>query len=323
MNRKSTVGWAVTVLFVGLFFYVSTNYQAIQDWWTLRNYQPAPEIANLSKLARFSEEGERLFYVSNPTLLEKIAFNDSCEFTEFSIVVGCYVDEKIFILDIEDEDLEPGEVVTAAHEMLHVAYSRLSNSEKEAINSLLMTEVEVITDEDILETIDQYKEASPDTLQNELHSILGTEVVNLSNQLESYYAKYIIDRQEIAKSAQAYDLIFSELEEEAEKLAKELNALADSLDGEGSRLQSTFNNLEQQRINLQKRINSGENSTDLANDVEVFEVLVEKYNLDVNIYEKDLARYKNLKANYDKVALRHGELIRNIDSNFIPEEIIE
>lgn len=323
MNRKQLAWWGFTLLaFVGV-VWAGLNAQAIRDWWFLRSYQPSAEIVELADSARLSDHGKDLFYVTDPMLLDKEIFNENCQFAEFSIVVGCYDGTNIFVLDIEDPELEPGELVTAAHEMLHSAYDRLSSSKKDELEALLMDQLDRIKDEDVLETIQAYREGSPESFVNELHSIFGSEVVELSDELEDYYSQYFTDRKAVAETAQAYAEVFNELEAEADALAKELEDLAEELNKESARLKQEFERLEKERSSLQKRIDDGEKTFDLSDAISAYESDVDRYNQDVQQYQKDVKKYNDTLAKYNDLSLSHLELIRSIDSDFIPGEIVE
>lgn len=323
MKRNQLIGWGLTLLAFAGVFWAGLNAQAIRDWWFLRSYEPTAEIAALASDAGFNEQGLNRFYVSDPQLLDKENFNDNCQFSEYSIVVGCYDGTNIFVLDIDDPTLEQGEIVTAAHEMLHAAYDRLSSAEKKELEPLLLEQLDKIKDEDVLETIESYRNGSPDSFINELHSVLGSEVVELIPELEEYYSQYFTDRQAIAETAQAYDEVFNELEAEADKLAAQIEKLVDELDTESARLQKEFTRLGKERKSLQKRIDNGESTSALANEIGVYESDVDQYNDDVTKYQKDIKTYNKLQAEYSALSLRHLELIRSIDSDFIPGEIVE
>lgn len=313
-------GYLTTVFLVAL---IAWNFQDIQDWWYLKNYRPSPAIASLTRRVKFSDHGKKLFYLYDPQLLNKKEFAENCTFDEYAIVVGCYDGKKVYVLDITNKKLEPGEVVTAAHEMLHVAYDRLSSDERKRVNSLLTKEEKKIKDKQILASLKLYKKGSPTEYLNEVHSVIGTELAGLGAELGTYYKQYFSNRQSLVKIARDYNEIFAKLQREADSLSKRLNTLASELNKESNRLSAIYDDLQVDRKALQQRIDRGEASQSLSDAIALFDSRVISYNNRVEAYKVDASRYKTLKARYDAVALRHEELVKSIDFHYNPVELKE
>src|SRR5436190_8606187 len=109
------------------------NYQKLYDWSRLRSYQPPPTVATLAVQDTMTEEAKHLFYVNHPELVGDVGtFRQNCTVAEQTIVLGCYQSGEtgIYVYDVKDPRLSGVEQVTAAHEMLHGAYERLSAKEK-------------------------------------------------------------------------------------------------------------------------------------------------------------------------------------------------
>ena len=129
-------------------FYGATRARDILDWWRLRDYAPTQEISLLAESSGMNDRGKKYFYVHDPALLDKAAFTSSCTVGEETIVLGCYItNQRIYLYNVDDERLAGVEEVTAAHEMLHAAYDRLSPAEKERTNALLEEAYSRVTDE--------------------------------------------------------------------------------------------------------------------------------------------------------------------------------
>ncbi len=72
-------------------------------------------------------------------------------------ILGCYVTQRIYIYDVKDAKLDGIREVTAAHEMLHAAYERMSSSEQTKVNALLEVEYEKLrNDKDLAERMAFY-----------------------------------------------------------------------------------------------------------------------------------------------------------------------
>src|SRR5690606_11618218 len=135
-------------------------------------------------------------------------------FPDKSLVLGCYSQQRIYIFDVQDERLNGVKEVTAAHEMLHAAYDRLSSGERERVDTLINEAFRSIENERIRDAAQNYESDGHGTLNNELHSILGTEAADLPEELEEYYSRYFDDRSHIVSIAESYEAVFIEIQEQ-------------------------------------------------------------------------------------------------------------
>ena len=163
-----------------------------------------------------NSSSRRLFYVYHPELDDREAFRSHCGH-EQTIVLGCFVEpEGIYIYDVTDQRLAGIEEVTAAHEMLHAAYSRLSTKERQRIDKLTASTFAALTDERIKQTIENYRSRDPGVVPNELHSILGTGVSELPKELETYYKRYFTDRSAVVTLSRTYEANFTDRQKQVE-----------------------------------------------------------------------------------------------------------
>lgn len=270
------------------------NRMNIFDWWRLRSYVAPSQVSELALQTTMNSYGTKLFYVNRPSIDEKAAFNASCRDNEQTIVLGCYISTKrIHILDVTDTRLDGVEQVTAAHEMLHEAYQRLSSSEKKRIDNLLLDTFRGITDKRIIANIESYKSAKAD-IANELHSILGTEVVILPSSLEQYYQKYFNDRSKIVAFSDKYE---SELTSRKDKVAeddKKLAVLIDQIKSNNKILDSQSNDLKTRKNELDQF----KNSANIAN-----------YNAGVPAYNRQVSTYNSLINNTNQLIVQYRALL--------------
>jgi hypothetical protein len=165
----------------------------------------------------------RLFYVYRPVLEDKGSFNQHCSNSEQTIVLGCYIEHQgIYLYNISDQRLNGVIEVTAAHEMLHGAYDRLSDKERQRIDGLTAGVAASLTDERIKSTVENYRKKDPSVVPNELHSILATEVRNLPPDLEAYYGRYFTNRKAIVDLADQYKQAFTEREDHVKSIDAQL-----------------------------------------------------------------------------------------------------
>jgi len=231
-DRRSIAGrvvFSVVVLAValGIFIYRQELIDQLNFW----QYRPSEQVSAITERAELNDRGKFYFYTSRPEIQEREAFNGSCNTQrgETTVVLGCYVTQRIYLFNVADPKLDGIKEVTAAHEMLHAVYERLSAQERERINDLLQTEAEKITDAGFIELMKAYEASEPGERMNELHSIIGTQVATLSPELESYYARYFKDRSALAKLYAKYEGVFTDLKNRQTQLANELNALVEQI----------------------------------------------------------------------------------------------
>ena len=230
--KRSLFG-AISLLLITSAVWAWLNRQEIYDWQVVNSYTPTDEIAAIPARASMSDRGKFLFYVTEPMISEAEEFNQSCSRREATAaILGCYDGINIYIYRIDAPELDGIREVTAAHEMLHVAWSRLSDSERDRLGSHLEQVYERIKTDELEERMGYYGRQQPGERLNELHSILATEIVELDDTLERHYAQYFSDRQVVVKLHTTYETVFSELRQQSEALRKEIEATVEALNAD-------------------------------------------------------------------------------------------
>lgn len=310
---------ALLTLFIALCIFVPTaavvlKRQAIIDWWKLRDYTPSADVAALADDTSMNSEGRKIFYVSNPQVLEKAPFHDKCSQSETVVVLGCYVGGTgIYVLNVTDDRLAGIEQVTAAHEMLHAAYDRLSLDEKQKINNQLQAFYASLNNKPITEKVELYKKNKAD-ISNELHSILGTEVIDLSPELETYYARYFTNRRKIVGYATAYQGAFTQRQERYKQGVEELNKLISEIKGKNAELEAEGKAIlaEQQRLSDLRQNNQIQ---EYNAGVDPYNNRIRAYNRSVKAYNDLVAQAKAKEAEVKQAADEAQQLYRAIDSS--------
>jgi hypothetical protein len=302
----------VTVAVIVSSSWAVLNPQTVIDWWRLRDYEPPVAVVRLANDASFNDEGRKLFYVHYPELLNKQNFQGKCSLTEETIVLGCYIsNDKIYVFDVEDDRLEGVEQVTAAHEMLHAAYDRLSDSERTYIDELVLAYYKELNDPRLNETIDNYRKRDPTVVPNELHSILATEYGDLPQELEDYYSQYFVNRSIVVGYSNNYEAEFTKLEEQIEVYEKQLKELEASINERENQLVQLGVALEFEKNQLED-LRSDPQSYN--NAVESFNVKVRDYNEQIRILRIDVETYNEIVNKRNEIALQEQELIDSIDT---------
>jgi hypothetical protein len=171
-------------------WWAAINRIALGDWIYFLSYQPNAETIHVADEAGLSPFGRKLFYRGNPQFASLDAVNQACDIERLGCITG---KGEVFILD---DPSKPGQtIVTAAHEMLHLAYRRLPQAKKDDLAPLLDQAVTLNTQNGIADELRD--QTSTDDRRDEAHSLLATEYRNLPPQLEQYYKQYFTDRSKV------------------------------------------------------------------------------------------------------------------------------
>lgn len=303
----------ITAGFIALSFFAWTKRWDIYDTWRLRGYQAPAAISQLATQTTMNDRTRRLFYVYHPELSSKDSFNSRCNSAEQTIVLGCYIPNTgIYLFNIQDARLNGVQQVTAAHEALHAAYGRLGKSEKERINTLLNDTFKKISDERIRSTIDEYRNNGAD-VNNELHSILATEVRNLPPELEKYYSRYFNNRRAVVGFSEQYEGAFTERKNKIDEADARLAGLKVEIESGEAGLNAMQEELQSDRARLDAFLSS-KNYEAYNAGVSNFNAQVNAYNATVRKVRALIDQYNNLVSERNAIAEEQGELIKAIDS---------
>lgn len=327
-NRKqpSSRGWIgsimVTVISLAVTLSLFSFSGALVDNFNYYSYRPDPAIESYVTETGMSDRGKFFFYASQPELENAQDFNKACGRTEEkTAILGCYTGQKIYIYDIRDARLAGIRPTTAAHEMLHAAYGRLGADEKQEVNALLETEYEQLkTDDDLAARMAFYERTEPGERYNELHSVIATEVNDISAELDAYYQKYFDDRSKVVALYSQYESVFDELQARADELNRQIaeldaaikndtteyNKEADALQND---IRSFNDRAERGDFNSQAEFNAGRRRLVLR--VDQLEGLRVKIN-------SSIERYNQLVTELNGIATQTEDLNRSIDSTLAP-----
>jgi hypothetical protein len=295
--------------------------QQLIDQYNVWSYHPSEEVARIADTAKLSPTGEFYFYTSHPEIDGRAAFNAHCtQQGEKTAILGCYASGRIYVFDVTDDRLNGIKEVTAAHEMLHAAYERLDDSEKQRINQLVENQLASVTDTRIKDLIELYDKTEPGERANELHSILGTEVKNLSPELEKYYSRYFKDRLSLVSLSQKYESIFTEINDEQNALVEELNSLAADITARSATYNSDTNKLNADITAFNQKASSGGFDSQAQFDAERRALLVRQSQLQAARAELNtmIAKYNTDRQKLETLNGQAEALNRSINSQLSP-----
>jgi flagellar biosynthesis chaperone FliJ len=295
----------------------AANLQAIEDWAKLRNYNPPSGVTQLATEDTMTSKAQHLFYINHPELIgDKTQFRQACPQSEQTIVLGCYHSEEagIAIYNVSDARLNGVQEVTAAHEMLHAAYDRLSSSERSNVDNMLNDYyVNGLTDQRIKDTINAYKQTEPNDVVNEMHSVFGTEVTNLPAPLESYYRQYFTNRQAVIGFSNQYESVFTQNQSQLTNLKHQIDQLKAQLNTDKENIQEQESSLSSKNSRMQSLLSSGK--------TDEYNAEVSSYNSQVNglrsliaSYNANVQKVNSLVDQYNQLAYTQESLYNSLDT---------
>ena len=303
-TARSARSLALLLVMVVVYAFVWTQRDRIMDWFSLRSYTAPSTVAALADRDTMTDRGRHYFYINHPQVSDRQIFNQHCaNKTEQADILGCFLGDRqgIYIFNVTATELNGVQEVTAAHEMLHQAYTRLSSSERSRVDAMLDDYYShSLTDESIKSQIDIYKKSEPTELHNEMHSLFGSEVVSLPQPLEAYYKQYFGNRSKIGKYYQAYQAAFTERKAQIATYDELLAAQKPQIDS----LQKTVENERAQIDSVKLQLDSARK----LNKIALYNSLVGPYNDAVDLYNADLDRLKGMVTTYNDIVSKRNAI---------------
>jgi hypothetical protein len=321
-SLKQAVLSLLTLVMLAAPFLIYFKAQALTDWWQLHNYAAPANVSALAAQDTMTKYAAHIFYVNHPDIESNAnQFRSDCNESEQTIILGCYHGDQdgIFIYDVTDPRLSGVEQVTAAHEMLHAGYDRLSSKDKTYVDGLLQDFYNHgLHDQRVIDTINSYRQTEPNDLVNEMHSVFGTEVPNLPAALESYYSRYFTNRQAVAAFAGTYQGEFTSRSDEIKADDAQLSQMKVQINQEESALDSQLAQINSDRAKLDSLRSSGRTEEYNAG-VASFNSEVNSYNAGVQKLKADIAAYNQLVEERNSIAKELASLSQALDTRLTPQ----
>jgi len=311
----------VSIVFGGLSLIIALNRQYISDQITVWQFKPSSEIVGLADRSGMNDYGKFIYFASKPELNLSADFNVACDRIENTTsILGCFSDRKIYLYNVTDPQLDGIREVTATHETLHAAYLRLSATEKDRVNILLENEyAKLENNKDFKSLMEFYDRTEPGQRDNELHSIIGTEVLNVGSELESYYFKYFTDRAKVVALDDKYSSVFNDLSTRASDIATRLNALGITISSNTEKYNSDARTLNGDILSFNKRADNGSFSSQRSFDLERSSLTSRVSALD-NLrasLTSNITEYEAKLTEYNSISSQTKKLYDSIDSTLV------
>lgn len=294
--------------------------QAVRDQVMVWVHPPSQDAQDLADATTMTDEARRIFFASSPQLEGANQFNQDCP-AEGDVVLGCYVNDGIYVYDVSDTQLTGTNEVTAAHEMLHAAYARLTPSEQASVDQLIQAQVAKLPADDPLRAV--MKQYPADQQFTEWHSRLGTQVAKLSPALEAYYAQYFTDRSTVIQLYTESTKVLDETSAKIDSLVSQITSLDQAITAEKSDYDQKLAQLNSDIAAFNQKAQNGGFSSQQEYDSERADLVARsnqlndertKINNDVNHYNNLVAQLKALDAKYQ-------DLYQNLDSTQAPDSV--
>lgn len=298
------------------------NHQFLIDLVSYWRYQPTDGVAAIASRDQLTDSGKFVFYASQPTIDGKDDFNKACERKESNTaILGCYSGAKIYLYDVTDPKLDGIKEVTAAHEMLHAVYERLSPSERDSVNRLVEAEYQKLkTNADYAERMAFYDRTEPGERDNELHSIIGTEIASVSPELEAHYAKYFQDRSKVVGFYDGYNGAFTNLANQAKTLSAQLDAINARIKAASQQYNADVKQLNSDIAAFNSRAAGGGFSSQAAFNSERQALVsrVDSISGERETINALVTKYNDLSNQYNSIVTQSNDLYKSIDSTLAP-----
>jgi hypothetical protein len=321
-SRSGLASFISLVVLIGLSIFIWFNIQYLSDSLRFWTYQPPAAISSLVSHAGLSDAGTFALYATQPSIESSQTFNDKCGRQEQNTaILGCYSNGRIYIFDVTDKRLEGIKEVTASHEMLHAVYQRLSPSEKAAVDKLVEDEYKKLSaDPAFSKRMEFYARTEPGERDNELHSIIGTEVSSISTALEAHYAKYFNNRSVVLELFNNYNGAFTSLDTQAKALQEQLDNLGDKIKTDSDKYNIDVKTLNTDIADFNTRAAGGGFASQAAFNREraVLENRADEVVNLKNSINSEIDRYETLRAQYNDTVTQTHDLYKSIDSNLLP-----
>lgn len=290
----------------------------IMDYVALRDYQPSAVVEKLADDTTMNDKTRKVFYVNRPQLDDKQSFSTNCPKREETIVLGCYVHNGgIYLLDVTDSRLSGVVQVTAAHELLHAMYERLSKKERADVDTMTADFFATLDNDRIRKNIENYRKNDPSVVPNELHSILATEVRNLSPELENYYKRYFNDRLSIVSYSEKYEKTFNDIEAQVAQISAQLIGIKNELDQIDKQIESLSGQIDVRRSQMDSLLSTGR-TEDYNSQVDSFNADVNRYNNLVKQRQTKTNQYNELVEEHNNLATVEANLINSLKTDVKP-----
>jgi hypothetical protein len=156
----------------------------------------------------------------------------------------------------------------------------MSSRDQKTVGAELEREYAALNDPALTQRMSEYAQTEPGQEDNELHSILGTEVASLPSDLEKHYSQYFTQRSAIVAAHAAYEQVFSQ---------------------QGAQLQSELSQIRSEKAQL-ATLNGTMSKLREAGQIDAYNALVPRQNALVDDINARIVRYQQGVNDYNALS---------------------
>jgi energy-converting hydrogenase Eha subunit F len=313
--------WAVVIVWLVTVGLLIANGQRLMDWWRLRGYVAPAAVVQMANEDTMKPYTRHLFYLNRPQLLPTVkSFRAHCPENENTVVLGCYHPDQdgIFIYNVSDPTLAGVQQVTAAHEVLHAVYARLSSSARSNLDNELNNYYKHgLSNQLVKAEVKLYQQTEPGSVMDEMSCTFGTEIANLPAPLEAYYNQYFSNRAAIVGYEQQYEGAFSTRQATITQDDAQLTQLRAQINSLEAQLKASTASLAAQLASLTSLRSQGSIAAYNAG-VPPYNTAIDNYNASVQTLSNLVSQYNQLAATRNQVAGALTTLVAALDTRVTP-----
>ena len=323
---KRTLGCVIAAALICLVILAVNFKQEVRDFFSAQGFDPSPRAVEVLNELELTPRGERIFLASRPTIDGSQHFNTQCsgvDHSESGHVLGCFADDRIRLFDVTDERISDIVEVTAAHELLHAAFARTSETERKELSLELQNAFDELTanDSTLIERMSVYEHLPEAAYMNELHSVLGSEARTLPANLEAHYATLFENRDTLIDRFDKFHAVFNRMKLQGEALEQEMTGLRSSIEQRNIEYDALVNEFNADAALFRARNERFE----FSNNVTEFETIrselaARRDALDAMLtgIQTDINHYNDLRAQLEELGQQSSELDGHLNSDLAP-----
>ena len=251
--------------------------------------------------------------------LSQVAKRASRAATEGRVSLRTSADDKIAMLTevrCETDFVSRGEKFQAFADFVADTAFEKNPPSPEDLRALVEEEFQRNRGNAALKQIMQYyAQSEPGAESNELHSIIGTTVADISPELESYYSQYFADRAAIVALNTKYNAVFGELNRQADELEAKIKSEGPAIQAELANYEADRQQLELDIQTFNARAQSGGFTAQSAFNVarNALTTRLSSMNARQQAVNARVASYNDLIAQLNALAIRVDQLNASIN----------
>lgn len=282
---------------IALTLFLLLFWQPVSDISSVAFSSASSEIKQAGRDAGLNTHGQAIFLNNEPEFVNADTLASACPHDKEIIEYGCYLpsSHKIYILQINDNELKPIELVAVAHETLHAAWNDMSLDDQQTIISDLTTFYDSKVSPALTKDAKPYKKENSTVFVDELHSLSGSEVglVTMPSSLQNHFSKYFSEQDLAVQAGISFDRNIGNQITDINTRKKQLDLDSQELNNYQAAHLDNIKAYMQQNLyygdtyTYNKNVDAYNNNRDIYND------MVARYNDNVNSYNATRQNFVN------------------------------